>query len=65
MQIIAIIYIMVITEILAGWAHMIFFLFCPTSLLGFCSSFTVIDLKASISRSYPQTEVGLMCMELF
>jgi hypothetical protein len=49
----------------AVWARMKFSLFCPTSLRGFCSSFTVIDLKASISRSYPQTEVGLMCTELF
>jgi hypothetical protein len=52
-------------EMPAVWAHMKFSLLCPTSLLGFCSSFTVIDLKASISRSYPQTEVGLMCTELF
>ena len=33
------------------------------SLQGFCSSFTLIALKASISPSYPQTEVILMCME--
>jgi hypothetical protein len=52
-------------EVLAGWAHMKFSLFCPTGLRGFCSSFTVIDLKASISRSYSQTEVSLMCTELF
>ena len=40
-------------------------LFCLTSLQGFCSSFTLIDLKASISPSYPQTEVILMCTEPF
>ena len=40
-------------------------LFCLTSLQGFCSSFTLIDLKASISPSYPQTEVILMCKEPF
>ena len=34
------------TEVLAGWARTKFSLFCPTSLRGFCSSFTVIDLKA-------------------
>ena len=42
-------------------SNMIFSLFCPTSLRGFCSSFTVIDLKASISPSCPQTEVISMC----
>ena len=52
-------------EMLARWARMTFSLFCLTSLQGFCSSFTLIDLKASISPSYPQTEVILMCKEPF
>ena len=46
-------------EMLASWARMTFSLFCLTSLQGFCSSFTLIDLKASISPSYPQTEVHI------
>jgi len=41
------------TEVLSDWAHMTFSLFCPTSLRGFCSSFTVIDLKASIIPVLP------------
>ncbi len=52
-------------EMLASWAQLKFSLFCLTSLRGFCSSFTLIDLKASISPSYPQTEVILMCTEHF
>jgi hypothetical protein len=36
-----------------------FFLFCLTSLRGFFSSFTLINSTASISPSYPQTEVIL------
>ncbi len=48
---------------LASWGRMTFSLFCLTSLQGFCSSFTLIDLKASISHSYPQTEVISMCTE--
>ena len=52
-------------EMRASWARMTFSLFCLTSLQGFCSSFTLIDLKASISPSYPQTEVILMCKEPF
>ncbi len=52
-------------EMLASWERMKFSLFCMTSLQGFCSSFTLIDLKASISPSYPQTEVILMCTEHF
>jgi hypothetical protein len=43
-------------EMLASWGRMTFSLFCLTSLQGFCLSFTLIDLKASISPSYPQTE---------
>ena len=50
-------------DMLASWERMKFSLFCQTSLQGFCSSFTLIALKASISPSYPQTEVILMCME--
>ena len=48
---------------LATWAHMKFCLFFLTSSRGFCSSFTLIDFKDSISPSYPQTEVILMCTE--
>ncbi len=46
-------------------SHMTFSLFCLISLQGFCSSFTLIDSKASIFPSYPQTEVILMCTEHF
>jgi hypothetical protein len=52
-------------EMLASWGRMTFSLFCLTSLQGFCSNFTLIDLKASISPSYLQTEVILMCTEHF
>ena len=52
-------------EMLASWARMKFSLFCLTSLQGFCSSFTLIDLKASIFPSYRQIEVILMFTEHF
>ncbi len=52
-------------EMLASWGRMKISLFCLTSLQGSCSSFTLIDLKVSISPSYPQTDVILMCTEHF
>jgi hypothetical protein len=52
-------------DMLASWAHVTFSLFCLISLQGFCSSFTLIDLKALIFPSYPHIEVILMCTEHF
>ena len=48
-----------------GTYDMTFSQFCLTNLQGFCLSFMLIDLKASTFRTYPQTEVTLMCTEHF
>jgi len=50
---------------LASWAIIPFSQIYQTNLQGFCLSIMHIDLKALIFRTYPQTEVTLMCMELF
>ncbi len=54
-----------IRETLASSAITPFSQFCLTTLLGFCLNITHIALKALIFRNYPQTEVTLMCTELF
>ncbi len=54
-----------IRETLTSWAITPFSQCCLTNLLGFCLNITHIALKASIFRNYPQTEVALMCTELF
>jgi hypothetical protein len=50
------------TGTLVLWVHILSFLCCQTNLLGFCLSFTLVDLKLWIYLYYPTTGASSMCM---